>query len=107
RRDRPEHGLLRRRQPGGDPRRLRLLRTSSHCRRSTDTATVSAMKPPYLPEQQEYEPPAWQAPEDYQYNPIQPQRSWRDVLRRIWAPIAAAGAALVKYGAILFKAKFL
>ena len=65
------------------------------------------MKPPYT-EQQPYEsPPAWEAPEEYQYSPIQPQRSWRDVLRRIWAPIAAAGAALVKYGAILFKAKFL
>jgi Zn-dependent protease len=65
------------------------------------------MKPPYT-EQQPYEPPpAWEAPEEYQYSPIQPQRSWRDVLRRMWAPIAAAGAALVKYGAILFKAKFL
>jgi Zn-dependent protease len=68
---------------------------------------VSSVKPPYLPEQQGYEPPAWQAPEDYQYSPIRPQRTWRDVLRRVWAPIAAAGAALVKYGAILFKAKFL
>ena len=66
------------------------------------------MQPPYLPEQEEYEsPPAWEAPEDYQYSPIRPQRSARDVVRRIWAPIAAAGAALVKYGAILFKAKFL
>ena len=65
------------------------------------------MKPPYT-EQQPYEsPPAWEAPEEYQYSPNQQQRGWRDVLRRIWAPIAAAGAALVKYGAVLFKAKFL
>jgi len=66
------------------------------------------MQPPYLPEQEEYEsPPAWEAPEDYQYSPIRPQRSARDVVRRIWAPIAAAGAFLAKYGAVLFKAKFL
>ena len=65
------------------------------------------MKPPYLPEQQEWEPPApYQPPEDYQYNPVQPQRSWRDVLRRLWAPIAAAGAFLAKFGAVLLKAKF-
>jgi Zn-dependent protease len=66
------------------------------------------MKPDFLREEQEYEAPqAWQAPEDYQYNPLRPQRSWRDVLRRIWAPIAAAGALVVKYGAFIFKAKFL
>src|SRR5438034_10056500 len=45
-------------------------------------------------------------PEDYQYNPVRAQRSWRDVMRRIWAPIAAVGAFLVKYGAFVFKAKF-
>jgi len=66
------------------------------------------MKPPYLPEQQEYEPPAaYEPPEDYQYNPVQEHRSLRDVLRRIWAPIAAIGAFLVKYGAVALKAKFL
>src|SRR5437870_1522265 len=66
------------------------------------------MKPPYLPEQQEYEPPpAYEPPEDYQYNPVRAQRSWRDVMRRIWAPIAAVGAFLVKYGVVLLKAKFL
>ena len=65
------------------------------------------MKPPYLPEQQEWEPPVpYQPPEDYQYNPVQAQRSWRDVLRRLWAPIAAAGAFLAKFGAVLLKAKF-
>jgi Zn-dependent protease len=67
---------------------------------------VSAMKPPYT--EQPYEsPPAWEPPDEYQYSPIRPQRNWRDVLRKITAPIIAAGAALAKYGAILFKAKFL
>jgi Zn-dependent protease len=64
------------------------------------------MQPPQLPEQQEYEPPpAWEAPEDYYYNPVRPQPGWRDVLRRIWAPVAAIGAFLVKFGAVLFKLK--
>src|SRR5712691_8224979 len=40
------------------------------------------------------------------YEPIQPERrGWREILRKIWAPIAAAGAFLVKFGAILFKLK--
>ena len=42
-----------------------------------------------------------------QYVPAREQRGVRDVLRRIWAPIAALGAAILKYGAFLFKAKFL
>ena len=64
------------------------------------------MEPRYrLPEQDELAP--YEPPSDYQYSPIRPQRTWRDVLRRIWAPIAAAGAFLAKYGAVLFKAKFL
>ena len=64
------------------------------------------MKPPYLPEQQEYEPPAaYEPPEDYQYNPARPQPGWRELLRRIWAPIAAVGAFVVKFGAVLFKLK--
>jgi Zn-dependent protease len=41
------------------------------------------------------------------YVPAREHRPFRDLLRRIWAPIAAFGAALVKYGALLFKAKFL
>src|SRR5262245_39747407 len=41
-----------------------------------------------------------------QYEPIQPGTNWRGVFRRIWAPIAAAGAFLAKFGAILFKLKF-
>jgi Zn-dependent protease len=65
------------------------------------------MEPRYrLPEQDELEP--YQPPEPYrEYEPIQPEPGWRATLRKAWAPIAAAGAALVKYGAVLFKAKFL
>jgi Zn-dependent protease len=65
------------------------------------------MEPRYrLPEQDELEP--YQPPEPYRdYEPIQPEPGWRATLRKAWAPVAAAGAALVKYGAVLFKAKFL
>ena len=42
------------------------------------------------------------------YEPIQPEpRGPRAILKRIWAPIAAAGAFILKFGAILFKLKFL
>jgi Zn-dependent protease len=64
------------------------------------------MEPRYrLPEQDELAP--YEPLSDYQYSPIRPQRTWRDVLRKLWAPIAAAGAFLAKFGAVLFKAKFL
>jgi Zn-dependent protease len=65
------------------------------------------MEPRYrLPEQDELEP--YQPPEPYRdYEPIQPEPGWKSTLRKAWAPIAAAGAALVKYGAVLLKAKFL
>jgi Zn-dependent protease len=40
------------------------------------------------------------------YEPIQPEnRGPRAMLQRIWAPIAAAGAFLLKFGAIIFKLK--
>jgi Zn-dependent protease len=42
-----------------------------------------------------------------QYEPIRPGGTdWRGILRRIWAPLAAVGAFLAKFGAILFKLKF-
>jgi Zn-dependent protease len=41
------------------------------------------------------------------YEPIQPKSGLRDLLKKIWAPLAAVGALLVKFGAVLFKAKFL
>jgi len=38
--------------------------------------------------------------------PIQPERrGWRAMLRKIWAPIAAAGAFIAKFGAVLWKLK--
>jgi len=40
------------------------------------------------------------------YTPAREHRPIRDLLRRIWAPIAAAGVFVLKYGAILFKLKF-
>ncbi len=40
------------------------------------------------------------------YEPIQPERrGWREILRKIWAPIAAVGAFVAKFGAVLFKLK--
>jgi hypothetical protein len=39
-----------------------------------------------------------------QYEPIQPRGTkYRGILSRIWAPVAAIGAFLAKFGAILFK----
>jgi Zn-dependent protease len=40
------------------------------------------------------------------YEPIQPGTNWQGIARRIWAPVAAIGAFLAKFGAILFKLKF-
>jgi Zn-dependent protease len=51
-----------------------------------------------------------QYPEEWrQYEPIQPRAGTdlRGILRRLWAPIAAIGAFLAKFGAVLFKFKFL
>src|ERR671932_2606732 len=42
------------------------------------------------------------------YEPIQPRGTdWRGVLRKLWAPLAALGAFLAKFGAVLLKFKFL
>ena len=51
-----------------------------------------------------------QYPQEWRdYEPIQPRGGidWRGLLRRLWAPVVAAGAFLVKFGAVIFKAKFL
>jgi Zn-dependent protease len=51
-----------------------------------------------------------QYPQEWrEYEPIQPRGGfdWRAMLRKLWAPIAAIGAFLVKFGAVIFKAKFL
>src|SRR3989442_6536006 len=43
-----------------------------------------------------------------QYEPIQPRGTdWRGLFRRLWAPIAAIGAFLAKFGVVLLKFKFL
>lgn len=41
------------------------------------------------------------------YEPIQPRGTdWRGLLRRIWAPLIAVGALLIKFGGFIFKGKF-
>src|SRR5690348_1257347 len=48
----------------------------------------------------------WQpTPPTRDYEPVQPQSGVRSLLRKIWAPIAAAGAFVLKFGAILLKLK--
>lgn len=43
-----------------------------------------------------------------EYKPIQPRGTdWRGFLRKLWAPIAAVGAFLAKFGVALLKFKFL
>jgi Zn-dependent protease len=46
-------------------------------------------------------------PDFRDYEPIQPEPGWKSVARKIWAPLAAIGAFLAKFGAVLFKFKFL
>src|SRR2546425_4954551 len=50
-----------------------------------------------------------QSPQEWrQYEPIQPRGTdWRGLFRRLWAPIAAIGAFLAKFGVVLLKFKFL
>jgi Zn-dependent protease len=50
-----------------------------------------------------------QYPQEWRdYEPVQPRGTdWRGLFRKLWAPIAAVGAFLAKFGAILLKAKFL
>ena len=50
-----------------------------------------------------------QYPQEWrEYKPIQPRGTdWRGFFRKLWAPIAAVGAFLAKFGAVLLKFKFL
>src|SRR6476620_3717957 len=50
-----------------------------------------------------------QYPQEWrQYEPIQPKGfDWRGFYRKLWAPIAAIGAFLAKFGVVLLKFKFL
>ena len=45
-------------------------------------------------------------PDYEEYTPAREHRPFRNLLRRIWAPVAAAVAFGVKYGAVVFKLKF-
>jgi Zn-dependent protease len=59
------------------------------------------------PEYETHEPP--ELPRDFRdYEPVQPRGTdWREVGRRIWAPIAAIGAFIAKFGVGILKYKFL
>src|SRR6476661_7181996 len=50
-----------------------------------------------------------QYPQEWrQYEPIQPKGfDWRRLFQRLWAPFAAVGAFLAKFGFVLLKFKFL
>jgi hypothetical protein len=37
------------------------------------------------------------------YEPIQPEPGWKALARKLWAPIAAIGAFLAKFGVVLLK----
>ncbi|MDX6437887.1 MAG: hypothetical protein QOF45_470 [Gaiellaceae bacterium] len=42
---------------------------------------------------------------EHQYSPVKHGMTLRDLLRRLWAPIAGLGAFLIKFGAVIFKLK--
>src|SRR5580765_712505 len=50
-----------------------------------------------------------QYPQEWrQYEPIQPKGfDWRGFFRKLWAPLAAIGAFLAKFGVVLLRFKFL
>jgi len=52
-------------------------------------------------------PPPELEPEFRDYEPIHPEPGWKSVARKIWAPLAALGAFLAKFGAVLLKFKFI
>ena len=51
------------------------------------------MEPRYQPD---YEP-------DYEYSPIKAGPTWRELLRRLFAPLVALGVLLFKFGAFSLK----
>lgn len=61
----------------------------------------------FTPELDPNEPP--ELPRDFRgYEPIQPRgTNWRELGRKIWAPFAAIGAFLAKFGVGILKFKFL
>jgi Zn-dependent protease len=72
------------------------------------------VEPRTYPEQRQELPEPEQDPDDYtfgeperEYEPIHPEPAWRSALRKLWAPIGAAIALVVKFGGVLLKLKFL
>jgi Zn-dependent protease len=64
----------------------------------------------FKPQLEVHEPPEpRELPPDFRdYEPIQPRGTdWKEVGRRIWAPIAAIGAFIAKFGVGILKYKFL
>jgi Zn-dependent protease len=49
----------------------------------------------------------WPPEPERDYEPVQPESPLRSLLRKLWAPIAAVGALLAKFGGVLIKFKFL
>ena len=67
---------------------------------------MTPMEPRYRPDQLEVEDRRMRELEEQAlrgYDPIHPQRNWRDVLRKIWAPIAVVLGLAVKLGFAVFK----
>lgn len=53
--------------------------------------------------QQSYEPATAPEPEPLRdYEPIHPQGRWRDVAKKLWAPLVLVGALLLKFKSVLF-----
>jgi Zn-dependent protease len=61
----------------------------------------------FTPQWDPNEPP--ELPRDFRdYEPVQPRGTdWRELGRRIWAPIAAVGSLIAKFGVGILKYKFL
>jgi Zn-dependent protease len=56
---------------------------------------------------QEHDPDGYRFQEPARdYRPIQPEPAWKAALRKLWAPLLAAGALIVKFGGVLLKLKF-
>ncbi len=60
------------------------------------------------PEQERERELAWTDEELRGYEPIHPQSRWREIAKKIWAPIAAVGFLLFKlkaFALVIFKIK--
>jgi Zn-dependent protease len=96
---------------GQDPRdTYRELWGEKEPKREPETAPDPDPEPffaPVLPVDPYAGDPSAADPYARQYEPVQPRgTNYRGFLSRIWAPVAAIGAFLAKFGGFLFKAKF-